>query len=76
MVSNHGDRNPLLDHPSYLGGSSHLIIPHFLILEDGLPGIVFVVIGSPLFTSHAVRPFGRGITQPNLGDLPTITMGH
>ena len=32
-------------------------------LEDGLPGLVYKWLGSPLFTSHKnLRPFIKGIT--------------
>ena len=37
-------------------------------LEDGIPGLGYVVIGSPPFISHEVRPFGRGPTNRSLGD--------
>ena len=33
-------------------------------------------LGSPPFTSHEVRPFGRGPTTRSLGDFLTMVIDH
>ena len=45
-------------------------------LEDGIPGLGYMVRITPIYKPWSERPFGRGPTTRSLGDFLTMVINH